>query len=220
MPFILVNNLKLYYRLRRSRRAKRLQLQYHYEGFEVVAPPRILNQTIIFFLFENRRWMHRVSKNNEGNNWDTQNKTLHIYKDNKLLFRGEYIWVSYLEEEAILQWLHQEAERLVQGVIDDVCPKLGKWPQKVRLKEQKTRWGSCGIKDAIQINWRLIFAPAGILEYVVIHELCHLLHRNHGIRFWNKVAEFCPDHHSARGWLRKNGDQLLRMSFRSSIESL
>ena len=193
---------------------------------------------------------------NKKNNQDTQNKIIIFNKENKLFYRGKYLGVSFfkgedfkinwLDESNIvcflsinhvhqphvyfIEWLREQTKEMIESVVKTVCPKLDKWPQKIVLKDQKTRWGSCGINHSIQINWRLIFAPVGVLEYVVVHELCHLLHKNHGVRFWNKVEKFFPEYKLARIWLRKHGDQLMKIdldvtfwpqeSFRSLIESL
>ena len=77
--------------------------------------------------------------------------------------------------------------------------------KKIRLNSAKTRWGSCGPQGNLSFNWRLIHAPTEVLDYVVVHELAHLIERNHSRRFWAKVAEFCPEYEKARKWLRENG---------------
>lgn len=255
MPFIVVNKLNLYFQLRRSARAKRLQLRFHYDRFEVIAPRRLSNREIISFVWDSRQWMSRVHSKRSVQD-PSQDKINLFCEGNKLYYRGRYWSVSFCkgatfkieplgedkmictlpdgephQHHALLeQWFQEQTYVIIHSVVQRVCPILGKWPRKIVLKQQKTRWGSCGINDAIQINWRLIFAPEGILEYVVVHELCHLLHRNHGIRFWKTVAKFFPQHALSRKWLRKEGDPLLRInletsfcsqeSFRSLVESL
>ena len=76
--------------------------------------------------------------------------------------------------------------------------------QKIRLNSAKTRWGSCSPRGNLSFNWRLIRAPVEVLDYVVVHELAHLIELNHSRRFWKKVGEFCPGYEDARAWLRKN----------------
>lgn len=75
---------------------------------------------------------------------------------------------------------------------------------RVFFRNQKTRWGSCSSKRNLNFNWRLVLAPLDILDYVVVHELCHLEQMNHSKAFWNLVAEQAPDYKKRRKWLKEN----------------
>lgn len=76
--------------------------------------------------------------------------------------------------------------------------------KRVSIKEMKTRWGSCSGKKNLNFNWKLVLAPPTILDYVVIHELCHLKHMNHSGDFWALVEEKMPNYKKHRKWLRDN----------------
>ena len=78
----------------------------------------------------------------------------------------------------------------------------------VTVRDQKTRWGSCSSRGTLSFNYRLIFAPSVILDYVVVHELCHLTHMNHSKAFWNMVASVMPEYQTYRNWLREHGQEL------------
>lgn len=78
----------------------------------------------------------------------------------------------------------------------------------ISIRNQKTRWGSCSAKGNLNFNWRLVMAPAGILDYVVIHELCHLAYLNHSSQFWRLVSGILPDWKERRSWLKANGPLL------------
>lgn len=80
---------------------------------------------------------------------------------------------------------------------------------RITIRDQKTRWGSCSSKGTLSFNWRLMLAPPAILDYVVVHELCHLKHMDHSPAFWQAVGEVFPDYASARKWLRKHGQELV-----------
>lgn len=78
----------------------------------------------------------------------------------------------------------------------------------VTVRDQKTRWGSCSSRGTLSFNYRLIFAPPQVLDYVVVHELCHLTHMNHSKDFWNKVASVMPEYKVYRLWLKEHGQEL------------
>lgn len=79
---------------------------------------------------------------------------------------------------------------------------------RVTIRSQKTRWGSCSSKGTLSFNWRLMLAPPVILDYVVVHELCHLKHMNHSADFWKAVEAVFPDFRNARKWLKEHGNEL------------
>ena len=79
---------------------------------------------------------------------------------------------------------------------------------RITLREQKTRWGSCSGKGNLSFNLKLIMAPRYVLDYVVVHELCHLIHMNHSKSFWNEVESFMPNYKMAEVWLKLNSRKL------------
>ncbi|MDE6995855.1 MAG: M48 family metallopeptidase [Lachnospiraceae bacterium] len=80
---------------------------------------------------------------------------------------------------------------------------------RITIRDQKTRWGSCSAKGTLSFNWRLMLAPPAILDYVVVHELCHLTHMDHSAAFWQAVESVYPDYRSARQWLKEHGQELI-----------
>ncbi len=84
-------------------------------------------------------------------------------------------------------------------------------PLKIAIREQKTRWGSCSSTGTISYNWQVIMAPAEVMEYLVIHELSHLIEPNHSQQFWRIVKEFDADYVQHRLWLKNNGRLLKRL---------
>lgn len=87
-------------------------------------------------------------------------------------------------------------------------PLTGGSYSSITVRDQKTRWGSCSSRGTLSFNYRLIFAPPEILDYVVVHELCHLTHMNHSKDFWNKVGSVMPDYKIRRNWLKEHGREL------------
>ncbi len=78
----------------------------------------------------------------------------------------------------------------------------------ITIRDQKTRWGSCSSRGTLSFNYRLIYGPAGPLDYVVVHELCHLTHMNHSREFWDMVESVMPDYRIYKQWLRNHGHEL------------
>ena len=85
---------------------------------------------------------------------------------------------------------------------------LGVTYENITIRDQKTRWGSCSSKGTLSFNWRLMLAPPAVLDYVVIHELCHRKEMNHSPRFWRLVEQIMPDYKTKRQWLKENGNKL------------
>ncbi|MBI3540616.1 MAG: M48 family metallopeptidase [Deltaproteobacteria bacterium] len=100
-----------------------------------------------------------------------------------------------------------EALEKITASIRRFQPFIGICPQKISIRNQKTRWGSCSRRHHLSFNWRLVLLPPEILDYVVVHELCHLLHLNHSREFWKKVESILPDYLEKRRWLKKKSPQ-------------
>ena len=79
---------------------------------------------------------------------------------------------------------------------------------RITIRDQKTRWGSRSSSGTLSFNYRLLYAPPKVLDYVVIHELCHITHMNHSKDFWNMVASIMPDYKEAKQWLKEHGKEL------------
>jgi predicted metal-dependent hydrolase len=101
------------------------------------------------------------------------------------------------------------ARELVAMLIDEEAPEIGVEPVRVQIGDQRSRWGSCSTRGTLSFNWRLVLAPFDVLDYVVVHELCHLREPNHSRRFWKLVEQRRPDWRAQRDWLHEHGPELL-----------
>ena len=81
-------------------------------------------------------------------------------------------------------------------------------PKRISIKNYKSRWGSCSSKGEIYYNWKIIMAPDRIIDYLIVHELCHMIHFNHSKQFWSKVQEYISDYKDRRLWLKNNSYKL------------
>lgn len=107
---------------------------------------------------------------------------------------------------AYMVLLEQRMYDLATRLVPVWSSKIGVTPPRVKLANQKTKWGVCTHKGVI-LNFRLAMAPISIIEYVIVHELCHLVHPNHSKQFWNLVEEMLPDYASRRAILKRDGNQ-------------
>lgn len=109
---------------------------------------------------------------------------------------------------AIEAWYRRAAAEHAVERIAYFAKAVGRAPKQITIRAQKSRWGSCTSRGSVSLNWRLLQMPAGIFDYVVVHELCHLLVPNHSPRFWQEVARVLPDYAERRAALRREGRML------------
>ncbi|MEA3442918.1 MAG: M48 family metallopeptidase, partial [Chloroflexota bacterium] len=100
------------------------------------------------------------------------------------------------------QWYRMQAAKLINERVDKLSARLGLTYNRIIIRGQKTRWGSCSHKGNLSFNWKLIMAPEPVIDYVIIHELTHLKEMNHTKRFWELVAEYCPRWCEHKKWLK------------------
>lgn len=108
----------------------------------------------------------------------------------------------------LVSWYRQHAETRLGEKTNRLANIVGVQPTSIKIRDYKSRWGSCSNTGEISYNWRVILAPHRIVDYVVIHELCHLLEHNHSPRYWKHVERCVPNWRDCRNWLRTNADSL------------
>jgi predicted metal-dependent hydrolase len=111
--------------------------------------------------------------------------------------------------ESLIGWYRGHAERRLPARVAAWAPRLGVEPADVLVREQKRRWGSCDVRGIMRLNWRIVQAPARLQDYVVVHELAHLIERDHTRDFWAMVGNVLPDYEARREALRKLGSTLV-----------
>ena len=112
---------------------------------------------------------------------------------------------TYLEK-----WYIHEAYQKLEEKVMRYSKIIRVFPREIKVRNYKTRWGSCDSKGRLTFNFHLIKAPHEIVDYVVIHELCHMIQPNHSKFFWNEVARFDPSFKNHKKWLKLNGADLMR----------
>lgn len=105
--------------------------------------------------------------------------------------------------------LAEQARTLIPERAAFFAPRVGVSYGRITIRSQRTRWGSCSSKGNLNFNCLLMLAPREVLDYVVVHELCHRKHMNHSADFWAEVERICPDYRTHRTWLKTNGASLI-----------
>lgn len=110
--------------------------------------------------------------------------------------------------EILHEWYFRSAAEVILPRAIHLANRIGVSYNKITIRDLKYRWGSCTPKDNIHFNWRLVKAPMNVAEYIIVHELTHLLEANHSQEFWLRVRAAYPMYPEARKWLKDSGHQL------------
>ncbi len=178
-----LQNKKVDYTLKTSQRAKRMRLTIYCGGSLVVTRPRGLSENIVErFIQQKSAWV--LSKLAYFKQFEGK-----VFKDT----RKEYLAHRDKALDLALSRI-KHFNRIYNFEFN-----------KISVRSQKTRWGSCSKKGNLNFNYKILFLPEGIADYIIVHELCHLKEFNHSQKFWNLVALALPDYAGARKHLRKKG---------------
>ena len=207
-------------------RSKRYLLRLKPDGSaRVTIPRRGSLRAAREFAGRNVAWLSQQLRRLAGT--PVRNKAWNI--GSEILFRGETAKIVAGVESASATFADQTIR--MTGTGDDLRPKIehhmrvvaatelppktihfaqrhGLTVQRVTVRNQKSRWGSCSRRGTISLNWRLIQAPAFVADYIILHELMHLRQMNHSRKFWEEVGKVCPDFREAEKWLKKHSSLL------------
>lgn len=225
--------------IRHSSRAKHLRLSVRPGLIELVVPPKVAKGQALAFLEQHRAWAEGKLREldekarklpavagftaNPSLPWRGQELPLRVAEE-----PGAKIHISVDEAvhirlpqglgenrdavalRAFYAWARPRLRQQAAQLVARHAPRFGLHPREIRVKQMKTRWGSCGPRGDINLNWLLALAPEAVLEYVLVHEICHIRERNHSQAFWDLVAWHLPDCAAERRWLKIQGADLLR----------
>ncbi len=229
---ITLNGQTISYSIKRSTRARLVRLEMRREtGLTVVIPDRYTIERLPLILEEKRNWIlrkfseyceaqpyHEEKELKSGDTVPYLGQDLVIEKQQNIgnadgiTLKQNRLAVSLRSTSrfntALEQWYRVQAARVVKKKIDELSHRLGLTYNRLFIRGQKTRWGSCSHKGNISVNWKLIMAPEPVIDYVIIHELAHLKEMNHTDRFWELVAQYCPRYRDHKKWLKEHESNL------------
>ncbi len=228
--YIRFNQYKIPYYIVRSRRTKKIHVRFkHQSFFELVLPMNYPERGIRQILPEclnlmEKMWNSRYEEENAADLPDLSPGGWVLYLGERLNLRmsivenkigkihidGNTLMVSIREDdrsafgEYVTGWMRFQAKGFLPSRTFELAERLDVTPNRITVKSQKTRWGSCSKKKNINLNWRLIMVPPEVRDYVIYHELCHLFELNHSTRFWERVEKYCPQYRDAIQWMNRN----------------
>jgi predicted metal-dependent hydrolase len=226
------------YKIKDSTKAKNIRLVIDNNGLHVIKPLRVKISDVERVLKEKSSWIYKhyvellqKKQSMPVRKWETGETLLYLGQNCKInimghkksiasvSFDGDAFFVymdenttgeerNLLIESVFKKWYRKAAEIVLNERLEHFCRITGLKFRAMRLKEQKTRWGSCSKDGNLNFNWKLIMAPLWVVDYVVLHEVSHLRHLNHSKDFWSLVTHYMPDYKKAQEWLKNHGAAL------------
>jgi predicted metal-dependent hydrolase len=222
------------YRIRRSERARHARILVGGDGVEVVVPRRFPLRDVGAFVEEKRPWIERTLLRMRES--ELEQPPARVEDGGQVPYLGERLELRVRVDpgrvrshvarrggalhvavpaggprqlrEALERWYRRRARIEVAPRLDTAAARAGASYAGLQIRGQRTRWASCSSTGAMSFNWRLLLAPAGVLDYVVEHEVAHLEVADHSPRFWSLLAERCPSWRDHERWLRRHGHAL------------
>ncbi|MDR0480402.1 MAG: M48 family metallopeptidase [Gallionellaceae bacterium] len=213
------------YTLKRTGRRRSIGLRIDDDGLTVAMPERASEKWLNSVLQEKAGWIVEKLES-----WQSRKPVATQWIDGQFIkFIGEpltlrvvaslfsappllqgrqlYVHVTQVTDQAAIrqeveQWYRQQAETLFRQRVSHFSALMGVTPSTVNLSSARTQWGSCTAQGSVRLNWQLIRMPLRLIDYVVAHELAHLIELNHSPAFWRVVARACPDYARRRAELR------------------
>jgi len=222
------------YAIRRSDRARRVRIQVSADGVEVVVPRRMPLREVEPFVAEKGPWVKRTLRRLQEA--QAQRTPTRLEDGGEVPFMGCSLALGVVVEpgrvrshaarrgdrltvkvpdasseavRSVLEgWYRRRAREEVQPRLDAAAARAGVPYAGLQIRGQRTRWASCSSSGAMSFNWRLLLAPAEILDYVIEHEVAHLSVHDHSRRFWDLLASRMPGYREHERWLKRHGPSL------------
>ena len=229
-----IGNVSLEMLVERTKRKRTISLQIKDNKLSIKAPRSVSKKTLDDLIRRKQHWI----KQKAILNFEEQNlKNREFIDDEKFYFRGnEYrlslilgiketveiegglLRVSYVDDKSrgrstikrlLEEWYIKESTKILRARTEELAQQMRVQPCGITVKNYNSKWGSCTANNKISYNWRIIMAPDYIVDYLIIHELSHIIEPNHSKNFWYQVGSYCKDFQEKRKWLRENGHKLV-----------
>ncbi|MBU2965468.1 SprT family zinc-dependent metalloprotease [Amphritea sp. 2_MG-2023] len=223
------------YTLRRSARRRTIEIQVRPDSVRVLAPTRVSRASIDRMVAEKTEWIN-TRQQALRQRVPMMSAPVPLDQGSDLLWLGERLSLEVIANqptthvsrcgdrlqlalssrirkaradaisEQLEGWYRAQAFDYFQARVRFWCVHTRLSPSEVRVRSYRRKWGCCTSRGVVSFNWLLIMAPVHIIDYVIVHELSHLLHMNHSAAFWSTVAKYYPDYREAKAWLNNQRD--------------
>ncbi len=212
--------------VRSARRSRTIQLQIKQQQIVCRAPEHVTDGEILEMLAEKSDWITRQLQRPPAESKHYVDGEVFRFLGHPCRLRLAYgaethvqriadqlivttpdttpVWI----QAALTEWYQYRARAELSARVTHYASQMPVAPTDMLIKTYKSRWGTCYADGRISFDWRIIIAPSGVVNYVVVHELCHLVRMDHSVQFWQLVQHYCPDYQAARDWLRQHGKTL------------
>ena len=218
-------NKKIYkVKIKKNLRAKRIILRIsNISPYIYLTIPKNENEkNAIDFLLRNKEWvLNELKKIPKKILFLNNSEIPYMGVPHRIVHAGEYTNLIYVYDKKIMvfgkkeeisknlkNWFYHKAKIEILNIAKLKVGFLNKKYNKVKIKDLKSSWGTCGENGNLSFSWRLILAPKHVMEYIVVHELCHLVELNHSKKFWRLVTDLFPQKKLSQDWLKTNGTYL------------
>jgi len=215
--------------VRTSNRKKTLMLRVKNNQAEILCPYYTSTYYLRKLIEKKKNWIRRNIENNSRNlsEIDQISQGYIKYRGQKLslifekakagyvLLDNNILKVFHSEESfekkrrIVILWLKSESHKFLNYRLLFLSKKININFNSLKIRSYRARWGSCNEKGDISLNWKLIMLPESVIDYVLIHELVHVLRHDHSKLFWNLVEKKCPNYKEEKKWLKENGGSLI-----------
>ncbi len=224
---MLKNNIII--KIRKTDRKRTISIQVLESYVQVLAPKRVSDSEISKFIKSKSNWINKKIELLKARPVYNTKKFVDGEKINILariltlkICQGIKENIHIKDDTILIQIKNKEdnIKQLLEGWIKKYSyehlkkrtlyfeRKIGVSSKKISIKNYKKRWGCCSLKGDIIYNWRILMAPPSIVDYVIVHELCHLIHHNHSKQYWDTVEKYCSDYKEKRNWFVNNSKLL------------
>ena len=229
-----IGNVDLEIQIERTNRKRTIALQVKNNKLIIKTPKSVSKKTLVDLIKRKQHWINQRAILH----FEEQNLKNREFIDNdKFYFRGdEYrlslilggkeavkiegglLLVSYVDDKStgrenikrlLEDWYLKESIKILKARTEELAQQMRVQPYGITVKNYKSKWGSCTANNKISYNWRIIMAPDRIIDYLIVHELSHIIEPNHSKNFWRQVKNYCEDFKKNRKWLQENGHKLV-----------
>ena len=229
-----IGNVSLEMLVERTKRKRTISLQIKDNKLIIKAPRSVSKKTLddlirrkqkwikrrAIFDFEEQKLRNRKFIDNEkfyfrGNQYHLSlilgsEENVKIVDGRLLVTCKDYSSINSKNVQSLIEDFYlKESAKILNTRTNEFAKKMKVQPTGITVKNYVSKWGSCTSKNKISYNWRIIMAPDCIVDYLIIHELCHIIEHNHSKNFWHHVGNYCEDFQKKRKWLRENGHMLV-----------